>query len=98
MLRAASVTKSLESVNIVSTRTFTNISQAHRDAIAKLGEVFQQKNASMRLYKREQNGAIPPFLYGERPYSEDLIYDTEGGGFLKDIGSSGSRERDDIDF
>lgn len=98
MLDVASHTKSLQDVRIVSSQTFTNVSRAHREAVVELGETFKKMKVDMRLFKRLGQGSIPPFLYGETPYAEELVFDARGVGFTREFGSSGSREDDDIDF
>ena len=85
MVTAASVISSLQDVRISTSQTFTNISQQYRGALVKLREKFEQAGASMQLFRMRSNGAIPPFLYGERPDTEELAYASGGGGFLQRI-------------
>lgn len=96
-LAAASASPNLRNVRIVSNRTFTNVSPNHRHAVTKLGEAFKGQGVSMQLYQRTFRRHIPPFLYGEQPPTEELVYDTENG-FCKELQPSGDRALNDIDF
>lgn len=87
----------LENVRLVSSRTFTNVSNNHREAVKQLGQAFLDGAVSMQLYKRTYHGNIPPFLYGETECTEELVYDTDGG-FCEGLNPSKDRALNDIDF
>lgn len=87
----------LENVRLVSSRTFTNVSPNHREAVKQLGQAFIARGVRMQLYRRNYHGNIPPFLYGENECTEELVYDTESG-LCEELRPSGDRALNDIDF
>ena len=96
-IAAISIIPALRNVRLVSNRTFTNISQNHRDAVTQLGQAFRARQVDMQLFKRTYHGNIAPFLFGEREATEDIVYDTDSG-LCEELRGCGDRAMNDIDF
>ena len=83
--KAAALIESVRSVCIVTSRTYTSFSSAHRHAIIQLGKTFKQSNVAMQLYKSKRNGWVPPFLYGENEDTCEMVYDTESASLCQEF-------------
>lgn len=96
-LAAVLASPKLREVDIVSNRTFTNVSRNHRDAVAELGRVFWERGVRMKLAKRSYHRNIPPFLFGESRPSEEGVFDNEVG-FVEEMKGCGGGAGSDIYF
>ena len=66
---------SLQSIDLVSRDSYPK----DDGELVAAGQALKQKGVLLSFYHRTGHGAIPPFLYGETPYEDELIYDSDRG-------------------
>ena len=79
MTAASTLISTLREVHITTTQTFANRSQKHSEAIVSLGRTFEEQGARLQLFRQRSHGAIAPFLLGEHPDTEELVYGSDSG-------------------
>lgn len=78
IIKLARNSETLLSVHIATSKTFTNTSPSQAAALKQLGQIFQSRKVGFSVWTTQSHGAVPPFLYGERPITEENVFCLDG--------------------